>query len=306
MMHPEHPFHVGELEAQRRAGGGPGGHGVREAMPGQHRSFFETLPYAVLAGLNLAGEPVASVVTGPPGFISAPNPLTLTVAAPLDPLAQALTPGASFGLLGIDFATRRRNRANGRVADVAPGGYWLVVDQSFGNCPQYIQQRAVEAVSRTPGPFETFTALDAEAAAQITTADTFFVATAAIGPNGGVDVSHRGGRPGFVKVEGDRLTVPDFRGNRYFNTLGNMLAYPRAAVLFLDFATGDLLCLQGAVEVAWNADAEATGFAGAQRMWSLEVEAGWRRKAAVPLAWTLIAESPVNAATGVWSETVAA
>jgi predicted pyridoxine 5'-phosphate oxidase superfamily flavin-nucleotide-binding protein len=304
MMHPQYPFHAGELEAQRLAGGGPGGHGIRDAMPDQHRAFFQALPYAVLAGLDRAAEPVASVVAGPSGFVSAPNPLTLTVAAaldPQDPMASALSPGAPFALLGIDFATRRRNRANGRVAAIAPAGYWLVVDQSFGNCPQYIQQREVHATPRSPGPFETFTALDAEAAAQIGAADTFFVATAAMGPNGGVDVSHRGGRAGFVRVEGNRLTVPDFRGNRYFNTLGNMLAYPRAAVLFLDFATGDLLHLQGAVEVSWDTDAEATGFAGAQRMWSLEVAAGWRRRAAVPLSWTLLSESPVNAATGVWA-----
>jgi predicted pyridoxine 5'-phosphate oxidase superfamily flavin-nucleotide-binding protein len=303
MMHPQHPFHAGELEAQWRAGGGPGGHGIREAMPDQHRAFFETLPYAVLAGLDLAGEPVATVVSGPPGFISAPNPLTLTVAGVLDPggpMASALSPGEPFALLGIDFATRRRNRANGRVAAVAPAGYWLVVDQSFGNCPQYIQRREVHATPRSPGPFEILTALDAEAAAQIAAADTVFVATAAMGPNGGVDASHRGGRRGFVKVEGNRLTVPDFRGNRYFNTLGNMLAYPRAAVLFLDFETGDLLHLRGAVEVSWDADAEATGFAGAQRMWSLDVEAGWRRRAAVPLNWTFLSESPVNTATGVW------
>lgn len=303
MMHPDHPFHGGELEAQRRADQTPGGHGIREAMPDQHRAFFQALPYAVIAGVDLAGQPVATMVSGSPGFISAPNPLTLSIATgldPRDPVAAALAPGAPFALIGIDFATRRRNRANGRVAAVAPAGYWLVVDQSFGNCPQYIQQRAVTATPRTPGRFEQLSGIDAEAARQVRAADTFFVATAATGPNGGADVSHRGGRPGFVKVEGDRLTIPDYRGNRYFNTLGNMLAYPRASVLFVDFETGDLLHLQGVVEVAWDADEEATGFFGAQRMWSLQVEAGWRRRAAVPLSWALISESPVNARTGVW------
>jgi len=308
MMHPDHPFHGGELEAQRRAGLAPGGHGIREAMPDQHRLFFESLPYAVLAGVDLAGQPVATLVAGPPGFISAPNPLTLSLATsldPRDPLAAALAPGAPYALIGVDFATRRRNRANGRVAAVAPAGYWLVVDQSFGNCPQYIQQREVRAAAEPPGPLETLTSIDDEAARQIVAADTFFVATAAMGPNGGADISHRGGRPGFVKVEGDRLTVPDYRGNRYFNTLGNMLAYPRASVLFPDFETGDLLHLQGRVQVVWDADEASTGFAGAQRMWSLQVEGGWRRKAAVPLRWTLVAPSPVNAATGVWPAAVA-
>jgi predicted pyridoxine 5'-phosphate oxidase superfamily flavin-nucleotide-binding protein len=303
MMHPEHPFHGGELEAQRRAGGGPGGHGIREFMPDQHREFFEHLPYAVLAGLDLHGRPTATLVSGPPGFISAPNPLTLSVAGaidPQDPAAAAFAPGAPYGLIGLDFATRRRNRANGRVAAATGAGYWLAVDQSFGNCPQYIQQREVRAEPRTPGPLEMLDGLDAEARALIRASDTFFVATAAMGPNGGVDASHRGGQPGFVAVEGDVLTVPDFRGNRYFNTLGNMLAYPRACALFLDFETGDVLQVSGTTEVVWEADEAATGFTGAQRMWRLKVEQAWRRRAAVPLAWTLISRSPMSDRTGSW------
>lgn len=305
MMHPQFAFHAGELEVQRRAGGGPRGHGLREAMPDQHREFFQALPYAVMAGLDMEGRPTAGLVAGPPGFIAAPNPLTLSVAArldPQDPLAATLAPGAPFGMIGIDFATRRRNRANGRVAAVTPAGYWLVVDQSFGNCPQYIQQRRVEPAQRTPGPLEMLSGLDAEAAAALTAADTVFVATAAAGPNGGVDVSHRGGRAGFIKVEGDTLTIPDYRGNRYFNTLGNMLAWPRAAILVPDFETGDLLHLQGVPEVLFDADAQATGFAGAERMWRLKVENAWRRRAAVPLRWTFVEASPVNARTGTWAE----
>ena len=42
-----------------------------------------------------------------------------------------------------------------------------------------------------------------------------------------MDISHRGGRPGFVRVDGDVLTIPDFRGNRYFNTLSNLLLEQR-------------------------------------------------------------------------------
>lgn len=306
MMHPQHPFHAGELEAQRLSGvGGPGGHGIREAMADQHRDFFQALPYAVLAGLDLEGRPVATLVSGQPGFIAAPNPLTLSLATaldPQDPVAAALAPGATFGLIGVDFATRRRNRANGRVAAATGAGYWLVVGQSFGNCPQYIQQRQVRPEARSPGPLELLTGLDEDAARLVRASDTFFVATAAMGPNGGLDASHRGGRPGFVRIEGDTLTVPDFRGNRYFNTLGNMLAWPRAALLFIDFETGDLLNLTGTTEILWDADQDATGFKGAQRMWTLKIEGGWRRRAAAPLAWDLISESPMSLATGTWAE----
>src|SRR3546814_14766932 len=68
----------------------------------------------------------------------------------------------------------------------------------------------------------------------------------------GADVSHRGGRPGFVRVTEDDgrsvLTIPDFSGNQFFNTLGNIAINPRAGLLFVDFATGDLLTLTGRSE----------------------------------------------------------
>ena len=59
-------------------------------------------------------------------------------------------------------------------------------------------------------------------------ADTFFIATYheaeaddPVGVRSGNDVSHRGGPPGFVQLEGlDRLRWPDYIGNNFFQTLG--------------------------------------------------------------------------------------
>ena len=60
----------------------------------------------------------------------------------------------------------------------------------------------------------------------------------------GVDVSHRGGKPGFVRIDDDKtLTFPDFSGNYHFNTMGNILLNPLAGLLFIDFEQGDLLYL---------------------------------------------------------------
>lgn len=67
-----------------------------------------------------------------------------------------------------------------------------------------------------------------------------------------MDVSHRGGPPGFVRLEGQTLTIPDYNGNRYFNTLGNLVSNPRAALLFVDFERGDVLHLQGTTEIVWD------------------------------------------------------
>lgn len=295
------PFHPAEREAQRRAGleSLPTGAGIRDFMPDQHRAFFEGLTYVFVGAAEADGWPAATLLAGPRGFIASPDPRTLRLDVrldPEDPVQALLTPGAPVGLLGLDLSNRRRNRANGRVAAIEEG-ILVQVDQSFGNCPQYIQTRSVEALDRTPGPLERFAGLDADARAAVVVADTFFVASFAQGENGGVDISHRGGRPGFVRLDGDVLTIPDFRGNRFFNTLGNLLAQPRAALLFPDFATGDLTQLQGRAEVLWDQDPQIEG---AERLWRFTVERGWRRRAAIPLRWTFGDYSPTTLATGTW------
>ena len=88
-------------------------------------------------------------------------------------------------------------------------------------------------------------------------ADTFFIAST--GGEYGVDVSHRGGPPGFVGVEGATLTVPDYQGNRYFNTLGNLMLDPRAALLVVGFDSGDVLELRGRAEIVWDPQPSAAG-----------------------------------------------
>jgi len=303
------PFHVGELAAQARAGvGEPGAGGIRAFMPEQHREFFPLLSYLFVATRDEDGWPVATVLTGPPGFISSPDPTTLVVQAlpredePGHALFQA---GRPFGALGLDFATRRRNRANGVIEARDGQGLRLRVLQSFGNCPQYIQTRAVETAPASTIVAEAVAVDAPEVLAQIASADTFFVATAsgAVGAeNGGVDISHRGGLPGFVKVEGRVLTVPDFRGNRFFNTLGNLVADPRAALLFVDFDTGDLLHLRGRVEIDWDPPIGAAWPEGVQRQWRFTVEEAWRRPAALPLRWTFGDFSPVTLTTRAWNE----
>jgi predicted pyridoxine 5'-phosphate oxidase superfamily flavin-nucleotide-binding protein len=283
------PFHPGEIEAQLLAGGGAPGGGIRDFMNAQHRAFFQALPFIVVGSVD-AGWPVATILAGEPGFVSAPDPHTLRVKAALhrsDPAHRSLVAGAPAGILGIQLATRRRNRANGVIASVDSGGFVLDVQQSFGNCPQYIHPRDVQAASGPAGVVETLPALDGEARGTISGADTFFVATAARTEEreGGVDVSHRGGETGFVRLTGSTLTVPDYSGNRYFNTLGNLVSNPRAALLFVDFARGDFLHLQGTVEIVWDGP-EVAAFPDAERIWRFRVERAYRKRTAVPLRWT--------------------
>lgn len=308
MADPDGPFHPGELEAQARAGLMSRGGGIRAFMPDQHRIFFGQLPW-VFAGLaDEEGWPVATVLTGAPGFQRSPTPTTLSIRAlpaPDDPAAPALRPGQPIGLLGIEFETRRRNRANGLVTARDAGGFSVAVTQSFGNCAKYIQVRGrAPDTSGAEASVELLSGLDDEARTLIAGADTLFIASAAATgshPEGEIDISHRGGRPGFVRIDDDVLTVPDFAGNNYFNTLGNLLREPRAALLFVDFAQGTTLQLQGLTEIVWSGP-ELAQFAGAQRLWRFRITRGWRRRAALPLRWSAPDYAPTTLETGVWGE----
>jgi predicted pyridoxine 5'-phosphate oxidase superfamily flavin-nucleotide-binding protein len=289
MIEPQ--FHPGERAAQTQAGVAPRGSAIRNRMPDQHRVFFAALSFVVVATNDDAGWPLGAILTGPPGFVASPDAETLWIAAVPDrddPATAWLKPGAPIGVLGIDLATRRRNRANGWIANVAAGRLTVAVKESFGNCPQYIHIRDIESGHAAPHDVETLDLLDEPARRAIATADTLFVATAS---GHGVDISHRGGKPGFVQIAGDALTVPDYAGNRYFNTLGNMLLDPRAALLFPDFANGDLLLVQGQTEILWDVP-ETERLPGAERLWRLHVTRAWRRRGALPLRWTLRAMSP--------------
>jgi predicted pyridoxine 5'-phosphate oxidase superfamily flavin-nucleotide-binding protein len=271
------PFHAGERRAQALAGveAAGGGRGIRTFMPDQHRLFFAQLPFAVVATVDAAGAPVATLLAGGEGFIASPNPNCLAIAARSDdPSGAELLKGRPFAQLGIEPHTRRRNRAHGAIAWSGDEGLIVGVEQSFGNCPQYIHERRLELVPPGAAGFERFTGLPPHAAAQVSAADTFFVATASGPgvPGGGVDISHRGGPPGFVRVEGGALLIPEYRGTRYFTPLGNLLLTPRAALLFVDFEAGRLLQLQGSAEVFWD----RTDLPGAERVWRFEVERGWR------------------------------
>ncbi|AZE20432.1 putative iron-sulfur binding protein [Pseudomonas chlororaphis subsp. aureofaciens] len=291
-MNTESPWHAGETRLQAQAGVAErmdvvGRKVIRSEMPDQHRQFYQQLPFMLLGAVDNQGNPWASVLEGAVGFAHSPTPGRLrldSLPAAEDP-AQ-LTPGAAIGLLGIELHTRRRNRLNGRIVELDHSGFALGVEQSFGNCPRYIQLRQFESVPLAAHrPVQRLNVLDEEARAMIRSADTFFVASyVEVEGRLWVDVSHRGGPAGFVRVEGNRLSIPDFAGNLHFNTLGNLLLNPRAGLLFIDFSRGDLLQLSGRTEVVLD-DPQIATFPGAERLWRFEVEQLVRRPAALALRW---------------------
>jgi len=79
-------------------------------------------------------------------------------------------------------------------------------------------------------------------------ASPFFVF--ATGAAGGMDASPRGDAPGFVAVEDEKtLLIPDRRGNNRTDSLRNIIANPRVALLFLIPGVGETLRVNGRAEI---------------------------------------------------------
>ena len=77
-----------------------------------------------------------------------------------------------------------------------------------------------------------------------------FVCVGTASPDGGLDVSPRGDPAGFVRILDERtLLMPDRPGNRIADTLRNLLADPRIALLFLIPGIGDTFRVNGRAEV---------------------------------------------------------
>lgn len=310
-------WHAGEKLLQQKLGVADkmeavGRRVVRDFMPDQHRAFYAQLPFIVLGSVDAEGDAWATFLEGRPGFMASPSPTVLDIQArpsAQDPAAAGMVAGAPVGLLGMELHTRRRNRMNGVLTPLADG--WRVeVDQSFGNCPRYIQLRDF-SFEREPqaahvDQVEPMTILDAAARDLISQADTFFVASYVdLEQARQVDVSHRGGKAGFVRVNQDgSLTVPDFDGNLFFSTLGNIVLNGRAGLMFVDFDKGDVLQMSGEAELILESP-EIAAFQGAERLWTFRPRKIVRRPGALALRWRFQQDawSPNSLMTGDWQQT---
>ncbi|WP_299962844.1 pyridoxamine 5'-phosphate oxidase family protein [uncultured Roseobacter sp.] len=301
-------FHEGELRLQERTGErekieAMTRHLLRDVMPDQHRAFFEGLEYIFLGTVDAKELPHASIVTGPVGFASSPDPKTLVIQTgdrAGKPAFDTLDIGQAVGVVGLDLSNRRRNRMHGKITAMDDVSVTIAVVQSYGNCPKYIGLREISARARpvAGGEAEVRDALNAEDTALIKAADAFFIASyvqdGSGAPYEGVDVNHRGGQPGFVSVDSpSQITIPDYRGNNLFNTFGNLLLNPDAGLLFVDFETGDQLHLQGRASLIEDA-VQIGQTPGALRLLRIRINSVRRTAKATPLRWTFVEHSPLN------------
>lgn len=303
------PFHDGEIAVQTLTGERPAaivnGRVIADAVPIPAVGFVAQQDMVVLSRTDESGAHRAAVAMARAGFATVSDDrrrvdveLDTTMAAfsPNGPLAD-LAEDDRVGGLFIELATRRRLRVNGRITKMGEGGFSLAIAEAYPACPKYIQRRVVEAV----GPVEdgdqtiaTGTDLTDDLRSWIEGADTLFVASG--NPDGELDVSHRGGASGFVRVVDGALSVPDYPGNSMFNTLGNLTLDPRAGLVIPDFATGAQLCLTGTVELDLATSAtdpnDPTG--GSGRWWTFNPTTWHRITPTASRRWSAADPSPFN------------
>lgn len=256
-------IHPGERRLQERAGlrrSDWGSAGTTARIPPVAAAFLAEQRLVAVAAVDDEDHVWASTFVGPPGFIRAVDDTTVrsqVTPSAADPLHGALSDDRPIGMLAIDPGARKRMRINGRArADDA--GLVIATDQVYANCPKYIRSREPEDRAPTAGrePAAIRSAhLTAEQVAWVERSDTFFVGTVA--EPFGVDVSHRGGAPGFVVASAGRLSWPEYVGNSMYMTLGNLELDPRCGLVFVDWEQGHTLHLTGRASTSWEADRTA-------------------------------------------------
>src|SRR5262249_8281092 len=152
--------------------------------------FLAERTILVITGRDVAGRLWTSPLAGPPGFLQAQSETELAVHAAIpvgDPL-HGLAAGQKLGTTTIEFATRRRVRINGTLTVAADDFLLVDVEQAFGNCPQYIQQRLLTSDNldrASAGDVRRDVALGPEDIELIRASDTFFLGT--VNPERGAD-----------------------------------------------------------------------------------------------------------------------
>ena len=290
-MRLQNPFHEGELLVQQRAGetakGEQNGRIIADSIVKGAFKFIEQQSMVILGSVD--EENVwASILLGHPGFVRAVDRQTVEFDLKRafidlsDRFWKNIERENRIGMLVIESESRRRLRINGAlrshavrlIAKITPDKLQVQVLESYPNCPKYIQRRQlslnVDAKPRQSGKLQSGQILTPEQENLIRSADTFFVAS--FHSSRGVDVSHRGGNPGFVRLS-DRqvLRIPDYIGNGMFNTLGNLAVNPRAGLIFIDFQHSRTLQLVGKANILWDIeDLEHPN--GTKRYWDFKIE----------------------------------
>lgn len=297
-------FHKGEIKIQEKAGertiGERTGRAINKKIIPVAIQFIEQQPFCLISSKDQSGETAVSALAGKEGYVKVKNEEALEIfpglltSNPFDVFYKNIKIHKKVGMMFLEPETRRRFRINGRV-EIEKDRFFIRVDQAYSNCPKYIQKRQLKILSN-PQYYEEFlqgTSLTPGISNIIRQADTLFVGSSS--PEGDMDVSHRGGLPGFITISNnDTLVIPDYQGNSMYNTLGNIEHNPHAGILIQDFRNKNSLQLSGTAKVFFNGEDEKITTGGTSRYWTFKVSKWKLSENLKGIDWNLMEYSPFN------------
>lgn len=298
-------YHKGELKVQEKAGvrdlAEKSKKVISDEIPGGALKFIDKQPMAIVSSLDDDGNVWASLLAGRPGFMKAVNSKQIDIDVSLlasshdDIFWNNIELNKKIGTLFIELTSRRRMRVNGSV-ELGKNKMIIHVDEAYPNCPKYIQRREIEitkTVFEDSGSYTGYEQLNEELKSWIENADTFFVGSSDDKQN--LDVNHRGGNPGFIQIiDNYTLEIPDYEGNKMFNTFGNFEMNPNTGLLFVDFEKGKTLQMIGTSEILWNQKDPDNRTGGTGRFWNFYIDRCFTLDSLKGLEWNFLDYSPHN------------
>lgn len=299
-------YHEGERMVQLRLGevaiAKQNGRVIADGVMPTAIQFIAQQPALVIGSMDEVDQPWASILFGTPGFSTADERYLYIDRMMMwenqsDIFWRNIQTNQNIGTQVIELSSRRRVRLNGKVISIDQELVVIDVECSYPNCPKYIQRRQTpfhgDLTESKIEIIATGEVIGKQQQSLITDSDTMFVASCH--QSAGVDVSHRGGNPGFMKVlDEERIRIADYPGNSMYNTLGNFEMNPVAGIVIPDFTNGSMLQLTGRIKVHWELDDEKMQSGGTNRYWDIRIEKWIQTKYAVPTNWELLEASPFN------------
>jgi hypothetical protein len=177
-----------------------------------------------------------TILAGPPPMTRVLGPATLGLDIP----EGTDLPEGRYGGLAINLSLARRARLNGLLS-YGNDGAAFTADETFTLCRKYMAPSIGQGTTVITGPAARAEApLDSPALqALLARAETSFIAS--VSPEGGPDVAHRGGPPGFISFDPATglLTWPELLGDGVFKSAGNVRATGVFTLLVPDIETGE-------------------------------------------------------------------
>ncbi|KAJ3251133.1 hypothetical protein HK103_002620 [Boothiomyces macroporosus] len=244
---------------------------ISDEIPKQHADFFANLLYFPFGAIDKDGTLWASILVNP--VVKILSKVNMQIQCSInekDPFLNAVLGSQYFAAVGVDFTNQRRNKVNGKILSAVFADRILTLilqaDENMGNCPKYITVRNLEYCERKAGEPVIMDRLNMEAQSLINKSSTMFMVTKhMVGDSSecdlGIGFNHRGGARGFMRYYKDKdvgkIVLPDYSGNRFFQSLGNIQSDGAAGLVIPDFETGDMLHVTGSARNVFGKEADS-------------------------------------------------